>query len=184
MQSLNDYEGFYIYIGIMLLYLISIQQFFLTFIYLIPFRDTASLISSLFLSAFFISSGYLVHFKDLPIYVKWLEYLSPTTWTMPYLLSRELSPEAIASSSALMYCRNKQVQHQDIIVQLPCPTGNGTQVLLNYGYLPAQLKFFNYGNTPIALVVFYLIFFTVSCFAFFCRRTRSRRRARNDANKP
>ena len=158
MQSLNDYQGFYIYIGIMLLYLISLQQFLLAFTYLIPLRDTAATISSIFLTAFFVSSGYLIHFRDLPNYLKWLEYLSPTTWTMPYLLSRELSPEAISSSSALMYCRNKQVQHQDIIVQLPCPTGNGTQVLANYGYVTSHLQFHNYGNTPVALAVFYLIF--------------------------
>ncbi|EFA09595.1 ATP-binding cassette sub-family G member 8 [Tribolium castaneum] len=184
MQSLNDYEGFYVYIGLMLLYLITIQEFLLAFIYFIPLRDTAATISALFLTAFFLSSGYLVHFKDLPPYVKFLQFLSPPTWTMPYLLSRELSPEAIASSSALMYCRNKQVQHQDIIVQLPCPTGNGTQVLTNYGYLTSSLKFYNYGNPPIALVVFYVICFVVACFAFVCRRTGSQRRARNDANKP
>jgi ABC-type multidrug transport system permease subunit len=185
MQSLNDYEGFYVYIGVMLLYLVGVQKFILTFIYLVPLRDTAATISALILTALFVSSGYLIHFKDLPAYVKWLEYVSPTTWTLPYLLSRELSPEAIASSSALMYCRNKQVQHQDIIVQLPCPTGNGTQVLSNYGYLTSQLKFYNYGSTPIALAVFYIIFFVAACLAFLCcQHKSSKNRARNDANKP
>lgn len=77
------------------------------------------------------------------------------------------------------------MQHQDIIVQLPCPTGNGTQALENFGYLPNQLQFYNYGNIPVALTVFYLLFFVITCLTFlFYKPKSSKRRGRNDANKP
>lgn len=110
MQSLNDYDGFYIYVGVMLLYLICMQKFLLAFVYLIPSKSLGVTLCAVVSSVFTVSCGFLVHYKDLPGFVKFLDYINPSTWTLPFLISRELSPEAIASSSALMYCRNKQVK--------------------------------------------------------------------------
>lgn len=172
MQSLKNYDGFHIYTGVMLIYFSCIQMLILAFIYLFPtISNMAVIIASFILSAFLFSSGYVIHFKDLPIYFKWLRYVSPTTWLLPYLANRELSPEAIASTSSSLLCRNKQVQHQDIIVQLPCPPPNGTQVLVNYGYLAEPNGFYSnyYGNsTPVAMVIFYLVCFVVGIIAFIC----------------
>lgn len=109
MQNTNNYNGFYIYLGVMLLYLSCIQIFITMIIYLIPSPNVAVLFASLILTALFLSNGYTIHFRDINIFTSWLEYVSPPTWILPYLASREYTPEAIASSSATILCRNKQV---------------------------------------------------------------------------
>ncbi|XP_060528017.1 ATP-binding cassette sub-family G member 8 isoform X2 [Cylas formicarius] len=182
MQSLNNYDGFYIYIGVMLLYLSCLQIILLYSIYLLPFSDTAAIVASVVVSAFFLVAGYALHFRDQPYYVSWLRHISPTSWLMPYVLNRELSTEAIESSSIAPVCRNKQIQHQDIIVQLPCPPPNGTQVLFNYGYLSSQNQVFDYGNVPIAMLVFYVVVFAVTCLAFVTNIRRDTKRS-SDTNK-
>ena len=93
----------------MLLYFIAIEKFIITFIYLIPCSAIATTLSSIIISIFFLTCGYLVHLNDLPSYIHWIEYINPTTWTITHLLNRELSMEAIASSFPTMLCRNKQV---------------------------------------------------------------------------
>ncbi|KAG5872247.1 hypothetical protein JTB14_008805 [Gonioctena quinquepunctata] len=188
MQSLNNYDGFYKYVGLMLLYLSCLQVFLLAFIYLVPLKNTAMMISSTILSAFFMSTGYVLHLKDLPSYLKWLQ-LSPTSWLLPYFLNRELADEAIHSLQATVatLCRNKQIQHQDIIVQLPCPPANGTNNLRNFGFLKTDHLVPDY-NSPVALIVFFVIFFVIACVAFVVnccgRKESSKRMGRNDANKP
>lgn len=191
--------------GLMLIYLSCLQIFLTAFIYLIPISNAATIVCSFFISAFFCTSGYVIHFKDIPMYLKWLKYVNPMSWLLPYLINRELSTDAIASSSVTTLCRNKQVkifnfyfrrlfnlfgcfqiQHQDIIVQLPCPPPNGTQILANYGYLTSSNEFHNYGSTPIALIVFYCVFFVLGCvlFAVNSYRTANKRKGHNDTNKP
>ncbi|CAH1154353.1 unnamed protein product [Phaedon cochleariae] len=188
MQSLTSYDGFYTYIGVMLLYLVCTQTFLTAFIYLIPSTNVAAIVSSAILSAFFLAAGYAVHLKDLPSYVKWLQYLSPTSWLLPYLLNRELSSEAIQSlqSAVATLCRNKQIQHQDIIVQLPCPPPNGTNNLRNFGFLKSDHLAVDYGNVPLAMAIFLLISFVVACVAFFCcgKKRSSNYRGRSNTNKP
>lgn len=109
MQNNNNYDGFYLYIGLMLLYLSCIQIFITAFIYMIPMSNASTILSSVFLSGFFLSSGYAVHFKDMSMYTTWIQYISPNTWLLPYLLNREYTTEAITSSSITTLCRNKQV---------------------------------------------------------------------------
>ncbi|KAF5298110.1 hypothetical protein FQA39_LY02534 [Lamprigera yunnana] len=166
MQGPNNYDGFYIYLGLMLMYLCCIQIVITAVIYTLPFANTAAIVACTVVGAFSISTGYLLHFKDVAIYIKWLQYLSPSTWLFPYLIRRELTPEAISSSLATTLCRNKQVQHQDIIVQLPCPPPNGTQVLYNFGYYIKDTQFHHYDNIALALIIFYLICFVMSICAF------------------
>ncbi|XP_050303441.1 ATP-binding cassette sub-family G member 8 isoform X2 [Anthonomus grandis grandis] len=184
MQSLNNYDGFYIYIGLMLLYLSTLQSIQIALIYLLPYSNAASMFACLISSVFFLVGGYILHLRDMPSYISWLRYLSPTSWVLPLVINRELSPEAIESSSVVPLCRNKQVQHQDIIVQLPCPPPNGTQVLFNYGYLSSQHLTYDYGNAPLAMVVFYLVFFVLACVGFMCNCGRNRKQKSSNSNKP
>uniref|UniRef100_A0A0U9HSG6 Putative ABCG protein n=1 Tax=Chrysomela populi TaxID=154003 RepID=A0A0U9HSG6_CHRPP len=188
MQSLSNYDGFYTYIGVMLLYLTCMQTFLTAFVYLIPATDVSVVVASSMLTLFFLVAGYAVHLKDLPAYVAWLKHLSPTSWLLPYLLNRELSAEAIQSlqSAVATLCRNKQIQHQDIIVQLPCPPPNGTNNLRNYGFLKSDRLVVDYGNVPLAMAIFFLISFVVACVAFLCcgQKQRSKHRGRSDTNKP
>lgn len=70
-------------------------------------------------------------------------------------------------------------------MQLPCPPPNGTQVLFNYGYLPAQRQIFDYDNVPLAMLVFYIVFFVLMCVGFMCnygKRTRNSKRKYGDSN--
>lgn len=175
MQSPNDYDGFYIYLGVMLIYLSGLQTFLNAMIYLIPFSNGSLLFGSAILIFLFSTSGYLLHISDMPIYIHYLKYVSPISWLVPYLLNRELSPEALATVlTAPALCRNKQIQHQDIIVQLPCPVPNGTQILANYRFLENQSGYSNYKNPFLTAVVFYLVFliFTYVAFVINCRKTK------------
>ncbi|XP_066149508.1 ATP-binding cassette sub-family G member 8 [Euwallacea fornicatus] len=186
MQSQNNYDGFYVYIGVMSLYLCCLQSLQLALIYLLPFSNASSIIASICSILFFLVSGYMLHFRDMPSYVSWLRHISPTSWLLPYVLNRELSPEAIESSAVIPRCRNRQVQQQDIIVQVACPPPNGTQVLFNYAYLPFQNQIYDYNNVPLALLVFYLIciVFVFVGFVCNCGRTRKGRNRYGDSNKP
>lgn len=188
----------------MLMFLSCLQAVQLALVYLLPFSNTASTLASVISTILFLAGGFVLHHRDMPFYVNWLKHVSPMSWIMPYVLSRELSAEALESSAVAPLCRNKQVttrplclkklkwlsflqvQHQDIIVQLPCPSPNGTQVLFNYGYLPSQNQVFDYGSAPLALLVFYLICFVIACIGFLCNCGRSREKRANygDSNKP
>ncbi|XP_026328997.1 ATP-binding cassette sub-family G member 8 [Hyposmocoma kahamanoa] len=177
-QSAGSFDGFYIYLGYMLLYLISIQMLCRAAIFVIPFEKTASAISGLCLLLSTLVNGVMIHQGDLPEYVRWLEYVSPSRWTLPELLQRELSEIALKSSiSKDIRCTNKQRPYQDIIVQSPCPPPNGTQVLSNFDYLRTKdIWQWNSEGFLIALAVFYAVFALVAMLAFVADCTRYRKR--------
>ncbi|CAH1971145.1 unnamed protein product [Acanthoscelides obtectus] len=185
MQSLNNYDGFYIYIGVMLLYLNCIQVLITASVYLLPYTRTMTILASAVASALSILSGYTLHVKDQPEYLQWMQYVNPASWLLPFLLNRELSPEAIQSSSGKILC---QVKHQDIIVQLPCSSRNGTTILKHYGFHKPDKLFFNYDNPPVAMIGFYVVLSVVGCIVFTmncCGRNKTTRiRGHNYINKP
>ncbi|KAL1464409.1 hypothetical protein WDU94_004059 [Cyamophila willieti] len=141
-----DTEAFYIYVVYTILYLSCMQTLFITIGFLTPSRAVATLISGLVSSLIALTSGVPVHIKDLIPSLSLTTQLSPARWIMLAVLSREYSPPVLSSYSANMLCRNKQVQHQDIIVQLPCPPPNGTAALSYVGFLPQGEE--NYWAVP------------------------------------
>ncbi|XP_026751087.1 ATP-binding cassette sub-family G member 8 [Galleria mellonella] len=167
-QTPGSFDGFYIHIGFMLLYLISIQMLCRAAIFLVPMEKTAAAIAGFCLLLSTLVNGVMLHQADLPQYVRWLEYVSPSRWTMPEVLQRELSEMALRSSiSKDIRCTNKQRPYQDIIVQSPCPPPNGTQVLSNYEYLRTDnIWETNEESFLVALAVFYAVFALVAMFAF------------------
>ncbi|CAH2230068.1 jg14261, partial [Pararge aegeria aegeria] len=109
-QSPGSFDGFYIYLGYMLLYLISIQMLCRAAIFLVPMEKTASILAGFCLLLTTLVNGVMVHQQDLPTYVKWLEFVSPSRWALPEILRRELSEIALKSSiSKDLRCTNKQV---------------------------------------------------------------------------
>lgn len=101
--------------GYMLLYLVSLQMMFRAFVFLIPMEKTASALAGFVLLLTTLVNGVMLHQRDFPFYVKWLEYVSPSRWVMPELLQRELSEMALRNSiSKEMRCTNKQVSYQPI----------------------------------------------------------------------
>lgn len=85
-------------------------------IFIIPMEKTASLISGICLLLSTLVNGVMLHQQDLPSYVKWLEYVSPSKWAIPEILRRELSEIALKSSiSKEVRCTNKQVS-QDLCI--------------------------------------------------------------------
>nr|CAI5849395.1 unnamed protein product [Callosobruchus analis] len=169
----------------MLLYLNCIQILMTTFVYLLPFTQTMTVLASAVASALFMLSGYTLHVKDLPEYLLWVQYVDPAAWLLPFLLSRELSPEAIQSSSGKILC---QVKHQDIIVQLPCSSRNGTTILKQYGFHKSEKLFFDYDNPPVAMICFYVVLSVIACVVFTmncCGRNKTaNRRGHNYTNTP
>ncbi|XP_060801167.1 ATP-binding cassette sub-family G member 8 [Amyelois transitella] len=184
-QSLASFDGFYIYIGFMLLYLISIQMLCRATIFLVPMEKTAAVLSGICLLLSTLVNGVMLHQQDLPSYVKWLEYVSPSRWTMAEILQRELSETALKSSiSKEIRCTNKQRPYQDIIVQSPCPPPNGTQVLSNFEYLRLDnIWEMNEETFLIALAIFYGVFALVGIFAFVCDCTKYVKRKERAALK-
>lgn len=74
-------------------------------------EKTAAVISGFCLLLSTLVNGVMIHERDLPDYVKWLQYVSPSRWTLPELLGRELSEVALRSSiSKDVRCPNKQVR--------------------------------------------------------------------------
>ncbi|KAJ0179715.1 hypothetical protein K1T71_004306 [Dendrolimus kikuchii] len=173
-QSPGSFDGFYIYLGYMVLYLISTQMLCRATVFIIPMEKTASMISGLFLLLGILVNGVMIQSQDLPNYVRWLEYVSPSRWTIPAVLQRELSETALKSSiSKEARCTNKQRPYQDIIVQSPCPPPNGTQVLSNYEFLRSEnIWEWTDESFLIALAIFYGVFALVTIVAFVVDCTR------------
>ncbi|KAI5756059.1 hypothetical protein M8J77_021693 [Diaphorina citri] len=166
-----DTEAFYIYVVYTILYLICMQTLFITFGFLTPSRAWATLVSGLASAIVSLSSGIAVHIRDLmyPLH-PFLTQLSPARWIIKAVASREYSAPVLSSYSANMLCRNKQVQHQDIIVQLPCPPPNGTAALSYVGFLPEPGE--NYWTVPL---IFWGVCLCACVFVFillgsFCKQ--------------
>lgn len=140
----THFNSFYVYLGYMLVEL-SALQYLVTFIsYICPGRLSGGIFSALVLTVLALVSGFTVHLWDLTKKWDrdWFGVISPARWVLPAIASREYSAEALEASSAQLICRNKQVQHQDIIVHLPCPVPNGTHALNYQGLsLPSSLPF-------------------------------------------
>nr|XP_018915492.1 PREDICTED: ATP-binding cassette sub-family G member 8 [Bemisia tabaci]XP_018915500.1 PREDICTED: ATP-binding cassette sub-family G member 8 [Bemisia tabaci] len=145
----GDMQGneIYFYILYMLLHLSGTQAFVTMLGYALPNCISVAILSSILLIVLSLVNGFSIHLNDLHGDLQqspWFNYfdyvglLSTSRWIMPVFLQQELSTETLVLNAANLVCRNKQVQHQDIIVQLPCPAPNGTAALQFYGYLSAK----------------------------------------------
>ncbi|XP_017086801.2 uncharacterized protein [Drosophila bipectinata] len=176
--------GIYLYMGYMLLYLTLIQTLALFCAHLLPCKVSASIVNALITLGLAVVGGYLVHPQNLAKFWTWLQYASPERWLLPVLVQDEYSAETLSNSAGLQLCRNKQVQHQEIIVQQPCPPPNGTQVLVDFELLPQQHildPMSSYDQTTtMALVLASVVVFFVTFIVFLCncrgacRKQRSR----------
>lgn len=187
-QSPMSFDGFYLYLGYMVLYLISIQMLCRATIFVVPMEKTSTVIAGFCLLLSSLVNGVMLHQKDIPYYFRWLEYVSPSRWTLPEVLRLELSETALKSSiSKDIRCPTKQRPYQDIIVQSSCPTPNGTQVLSNFDYFKSDhIWEWNNESFLIALAVFYGIFAFIGFFAFVAdctRYTKSKERASMKGHK-
>ncbi|TMW46795.1 hypothetical protein DOY81_008118, partial [Sarcophaga bullata] len=164
--------GIYLYMGYMLLYLTVIQTLALFCAHLMPCKVSAMIVNGLISLGLTAVGGYSVHPKNLSKIWSWSELISPEKWLLPVLVQDEYSAETLANSAGLQLCRNKQVQHQEIIVQQPCPPPNGTQVLVDYQLLPQDHKLDptdTYDQTTsIALVIASLVLFFITFIVFVC----------------
>ncbi|XP_032511388.2 ATP-binding cassette sub-family G member 8 [Danaus plexippus] len=167
-QTAGSFDGFYIYLGYMLLYLISTQMLCRAAVFVVPKEKSSAALACFCLFLTTLVNGVTLHQLDLPFYVKWLEYVSPSKWTIPEILRRELSDVALRSSiSKDLRCTNKQRQHLEIIVQSSCPLPNGTQVLSNFDFLRSDhIWEWTEDSFLVALSIFYAVFALVAIFAF------------------
>uniref|UniRef100_A0A1I8NRM9 ABC transporter domain-containing protein n=1 Tax=Stomoxys calcitrans TaxID=35570 RepID=A0A1I8NRM9_STOCA len=164
--------GIYLYMGYMLLYLTFIQTMAIFCAHLMPSKVSATIFNVLITLGLTAVGGYSVHPKNVSKIWSWSELISPEKWLLPVLVQDEYSAETLANSAGLQLCRNKQVQHQEIIVQQPCPPPNGTQVLVDFQLLPQDHKLdptFTYDQTTsLALALTSIIIFFVTFFVFVC----------------
>lgn len=159
----------YVYMGFMLVYMTALQTIALFFTHL--FRCTTTSVVWTGMLQFLLScvGGFVLHVRNIPEHVRWLSVLSPERWLFPVLAFDEYSLEALSSISELQLCRNKQVQHQEIIVSTTCPPANGTAVLSDH-LLLAQDHVLDSsdieGSTLVALLVTAVLFFVLTFVAF------------------
>ncbi|XP_055625896.1 ATP-binding cassette sub-family G member 8 isoform X1 [Toxorhynchites rutilus septentrionalis] len=186
-SSSSTDTGIYLYMGYMLLYLMAIQTIVLFIAHLVSCGLTATIITALLVLFMSSVGGYSVHSRNVPDYMQWSEVLSPEKWMLPLLTEQEYSPETIAALSSQQMCRNKQVQHQEIIVQQPCPPPNGTAVLTDHRLLardhvldPSDM----YSSTVLGLLLTCIVFFALTMIIFLAncqsifRRRMDRRQKR------
>ncbi|XP_073951720.1 uncharacterized protein [Choristoneura fumiferana] len=183
-QTPGSFDGFYIYLGYTALYLIAIQMLFRAVVFLVPMEKTAAIIGGFCLLLSTLVNGAMLHQQDLPQYWRWLEYVSPSRWTLPEILQKEMSETALKTSiSKEMRCTNKQ-RYQDIIVQSPCPPPNGTQVLSNFEYLRGDKTWeWTEESFLVALAIFYAVFAFIAILAFVCDCTKYVRRKERHSMK-
>ena len=171
----------------------------------------SGLVAGLLLLPLALLSGPLLHERDLAAN-PWLQYValaSPMRWVLPTLVRREYAPDVVAASVANIMCRNKQVQHQDIIVQLPCPPPNVTAALQYHGLGPTldatALSLFGPGpgaglpvglptgpsSLPgigawpaVALATFWGVFAILACIVFPVTALRLRAKRRPTSHRP
>ncbi|XP_017482849.1 PREDICTED: ATP-binding cassette sub-family G member 8 [Rhagoletis zephyria] len=170
--STSSDAGIYLYMGYMLLYLTVIQTLGLFCAHLMPCKVSASIFNALITLGLTAVGGYAVHPRNLSKLWSWSQLISAEKWLLPVLVQDEYSAETLANSAGLQLCRNKQVQHQEIIVQQPCPPPNGTQVLVDFQLLPRNhildpTDSFEQ-TTTLALVLASVILFIVTFFIFVC----------------
>ncbi|XP_039296176.1 ATP-binding cassette sub-family G member 8 [Nilaparvata lugens] len=144
-QGSQTPNGFHIYISTMLVHMMCLYYTLRLISQLWRSRRTAAIASGLVLVVFSLVSGYPVYLADVPPWqANYFGLVSPVRWMMPSLLAREYSPVTLAAIASQMICNNRQVQQQDIIVQLPCPIPNGTAALSFYGLSPKSAVPFNW----------------------------------------
>ncbi|XP_050533390.1 ATP-binding cassette sub-family G member 8 isoform X2 [Daktulosphaira vitifoliae] len=136
-QYVNDPEPFFAYILYIAIHMSVLQLIATAFGYLMPDKLSSSIMATIAVMVSGLMSGVPLNFNDLKKLqgVRFLSTLSPTRYLMLPLLQNDHAQETLVSLASSLVCRNKQVQHQDIIVQLPCPTPNGTAALIHHGLL-------------------------------------------------
>ncbi|KAG8278097.1 hypothetical protein J6590_028923 [Homalodisca vitripennis] len=175
-------DGFHPYIGYMLVYLCTLQCLVTLLSYLCPGRLSAALLSALVVLGISLVCGFPVHRRDLSIPLDTqLAVISPARWILPTLAAREYTNDALVASSAQHICKKNQVQRQDIIVQLPCPSPDGVSALSYHGLqlpgaLPISLPYPPY-IPPLILAVACLLLIPVAyIFSSRCYKLKNRRR--------
>lgn len=122
-----------LFLGVMLLYLSCIQIFLMSFIYFIPVATTSTLISSTIITGLFLASGYSLHLRDIPRYLKWVQQVSPTGWLMPFLLNRELSTGALKSTSSPPLCNMQVIINKFVIaIRIHFQAANNVNKYITY----------------------------------------------------
>ncbi|RZF36625.1 hypothetical protein LSTR_LSTR007328 [Laodelphax striatellus] len=146
-QGSQTPNGFHIYISTMLVHMMCLYYTLRLVTQIFHSRRTAAILSGLVLFVFSLVSGYPIYLPDIPSWQSnYFGFVSPVRWTMPSLLTREYSTVTLSAIASQMICNNRQVQQQDIIVQLPCPIPNGTAALSFYGLSPRSAVPFNWSH--------------------------------------
>ncbi|KAK6638527.1 hypothetical protein RUM43_006794 [Polyplax serrata] len=192
-------KTFYLYIGLSLLYLHALQLLSTGISWL--FRNTLIALFFIFLlfTTAFTFSGFPIHADDTGAVGNHIKLVSPTYRLTSTVLQRELRPDAFKEHNHV--CRNKQRQRPEIIVQVACPTPNGTAELEYLNMLPGKGDWlrtnsqtfrrskgeFKYEDTFLFLGIFWVVSFLL-LWIFFSVSTvlpaGKRNKIVRSANKP
>ncbi|XP_069674878.1 ATP-binding cassette sub-family G member 8 [Periplaneta americana] len=175
----SDTSSFYVYVGHMLIYLLCLQMLVTALGYMFKWKHIAAMLAGLLVTCLALVSGVPVHPADLGAWCKWLGIVSPVKWILPVLIAKEYRNDVVSSNTGM--CRNKQVQRQDIIVQVTCIPPNGTAALQYLGLTqdPRQPTYM----PPVAVAVFWFLCLLIAASCFLICRYRPQL-SRNNPNKP
>ncbi|KAL4143680.1 hypothetical protein QTP88_005985 [Uroleucon formosanum] len=174
--DLYNSEPFFAYLLNVAIHMSSLQLMATAIGYLMPDRLSSSVLTTITVLVSGIVSGILLNFADLKKIpgIRFLSTLSPTRYFMLPLLRKDYSHDTLSSLASTLVCRNKQIQHQDIIVQLPCPIPNGTAALIHHGLMtPAVEPYVLFTNKDSLSAGLYLWgFFALIVIFFFISISR------------
>lgn len=137
---------FSIYVGVALIYLLSVRALALTITFCCRSRHVAAVWLGAIMAIASCTCGWVVHMLDLSVITFWLQWVSPTRWAFEQLVTWDLLRADVPSANNISFlCTNSPVVVQDqggasgiltqsrIVVRAECGLQNGAQAVAFWG---------------------------------------------------
>lgn len=173
LQATSPVHPFGVYIGYMLLYVLTLRMLAIACAWAFASRHLAATWVGFILTIAAVSAGYTVHFEDLSSVFSWAQWISPVRWVMEQLVHNEFPSSGTSSDDHKYICSRNPVVQQDngILSRADCGMPTDYHALLFHGY-QNQWPLYQ----PICIVIAFHVVFLVGGLFFFLtsRDTRTR----------
>jgi len=159
-----DLNSFYTYLGLMLLYLLTMQLLCVSVGHMVSSRHVAALISGGIVTCQAMVSHYMIHKDDLAPWIGWIRYASPQYWMSFPIITGELG------NVKTFHCTHNPTipdEKTGIIKQVGCGLSNGKLALAYFGFQSPELDM-KILLPPVAITAISLGVLLVLSILFFC----------------
>lgn len=134
LESDSRVSSFGVYIGYMLLYLLTMRMLFMALGWMLTSRHLAAGLAGFVLTLCATTAGYTVHFSGLSPVLFWLQWVSPMRWVMEQIVIWEFTGKQM--NDAKYYCTRNPVVSQDsgILVKADCGILSDSDALRLHDY--------------------------------------------------